>query len=155
MASTYVASQHQPVAYYYPATNNTLSTNWITASSLPFEPPSWPDSSPIPSPIQETPMSKSKLVTRLNVGTGTPVDSENAGRNSHLLATDAVRSPGGFIGQVLVFGDVVWQSEVLADDDDATGFERGLAAAQTKINDTLTRLFGDAPSQPVGFTPAG
>lgn len=110
-------------------------------------------STPSRTKIKENSMSKNPQ--RLGVGAAS-VTPDVAVRDTQLLATNAVKVQGGTVGQVLVFGQVVWQStpfdELTAEGNGTTAEDQALDAARAQLALVLTGLFAPAtPSGTVGF----
>lgn len=98
--------------------------------------------------------------SRIGIKNGAPTTHANARDEGYLLATDAQQTIDGWVGQVLIEGLPVWQSEAFpvegpsGVDDKYDPVAAALKAARTKVSDTFRTLFGasQAPSVPTGFT---
>lgn len=104
---------------------------------------------------KEKPMpSKTKRVGVLAAEIG----PDRAIDGSQLIATNVAKVLGGTVGQVLVLGTVVWQSDPFLDSpDDASpsAEDNALTAALGKVKAVLETLFAPPAAQPTGFAPIG
>lgn len=58
-----------------------------------------------------------------------------------LIVTRAVETKAGWVGQVIVDKDIVYESEAFLDDEDRRGSELSLAEVNSYVVDKVKRLF--------------